>query len=502
MTRIASVFLSVAVAIAIGICPLAAAASTPAPERPNIILFLLDDISTHELGCYGNRQVATPHIDQLAQEGIVFQSAWATPQCVPTRTELMSGQYGFLNGAYENAIEDKKLIARMPVKQKPLSRALQETGYRTFMGGKWHIPGRPWDKAWGFDEQYLYGSLSHPLDPSWIEKYTGTYWNWANPGEKSPVDKLEHSPSATWHPMIIDNGTFLPTTDDDFGPEMLNNAVLSFLDRRAKEPGPFFVYYAEQLPHVPWDLMKDLRTGKTTSVGMVSNVEAIDQLVERLVRKLKESGLYENTIILLAGDNPTYGLGKSAAGAIGAHIPLIVSGGKKWVRWNGSTPCLMDFTDFYPTFLDYAGVPAATRPDLNGTSFRPLLDGNENYSRPWIFSYAGPHRVVRNRDWCLEDDRLWACNGSGNPFAFTPVVSETPESRTARSELEAVLRDLPAPSNALLAETETGQAYLARGPNRSWQSRWVRSAETYRKTGVEELLANPLRKTMSLHKAE
>lgn len=484
------------------VCGLSVAPLVHAAERPNIIFLLLDDMSTHELGCYGNRQVATPSIDRLARDGIVFQSAWATPLCVPTRTQIMSGQYGFRNGAYENGIADETLIARMPNQHKPLPRALQEAGYRTFMGGKWHLPGRPWDKGWGFDEVFLYGSLNHPLDPSWTRQYTGKYWNWWNPSEKSPVDRPEHSPSATWHPMIIENGRFLPTTDDDFGPELLNNAVLAFLERQTKESAPFFVYYAEQLPHVPWDEMKDLRTGGRTRTGMVSNVEMVDQLLDRLVRKLRETGLYENTILILAGDNPTFGMGKGAAGAIGAHVPFIVGGGSRWVRWHGSTGCLLDYTDLYATFSDYAGVPSGSRPKLDGSSFRPLLDGRREYSRPWIFSYNGPHRVVRNRDWCLEDEQLWDCRGAASPFGFVRVEAETPESRAARAELTAVLQKLPLPPDRVLAQSQAGRSYLEHRSDPAWNSNWENNADGCRKAGVQSLLANPLRQNINLRKPE
>ena len=79
-----------------------------ADERPNIIFFLIDDCSPHYFGCYGNEKGLTPNIDQLATDGIRFKTAWACPLCWPTRTLLMSGQYGFKTGAYCNGIFDPK----------------------------------------------------------------------------------------------------------------------------------------------------------------------------------------------------------------------------------------------------------------------------------------------------------------------------------------------------------------------------------------------------------
>jgi arylsulfatase A len=476
------------------------ATATAAASRPNLIFLLFDDVSTHELGCYGNKQVKTPAFDALAREGLMFRSAWATPVCVPTRNEVMSGQYGFRNGAFENAIIDPVRVARMPSRHKPLSRALQEAGYRTFMGGKWHLEGRPWDKDWGFDEQFMFGSLAHPLEPEWVGAYRGEYWSWWNPAEKSRQEKPDHSPSATWHPMIIANGRFVPTKPEDFGPELLNRAVLAFLDRRVGKAEPFFIYYAEQLPHVPWDVMKNLKTGQKTTTGMQANVEMADQVLGRLVHKLRETGQWENTILMVAGDNPTYGLGKGAAGAIGAHVPFIVGGGGKWVRLSGPTDCLMDFTDLYATLADYAGVKPSALPPLDGRSFRPLLEGRRDYSREWIFSYNGPHRVLRTQDWCWEDGVLWSCRGADSPFTFTRVAEETAASRAARLRLETIARDLPPPDDALLGQFESGRNVLKNRGNPDARTNWQNNADNCRKAGVEKLLSNPTRAEVTLRR--
>ena len=103
-------------------------------ERPNIVFFLIDDCSTHEFGCYGNKSNPTPNVDRLAESGIRFNAAWATPLCVPTRALLLSGQYGFKTGAYDNTIVAEKR-GDLPNKITPLSRTLQQAGYATFMGG-------------------------------------------------------------------------------------------------------------------------------------------------------------------------------------------------------------------------------------------------------------------------------------------------------------------------------------------------------------------------------
>ncbi|MBM3333954.1 sulfatase-like hydrolase/transferase, partial [Candidatus Sumerlaeota bacterium] len=197
-------------------------------ERPNIVFFLIDDCSTHEFGCYGNKSNRTPNVDRLAASGIRFNTAWATPLCVPTRALLLSGQYGFKTGIYYNAGIDPAKRGDLPNRITPLSRTLQQAGYATFMGGKWHLEGLPGEKAWGFDEYCLYGSLCEAVrrNRDWVARYKGPWWpaTWPN---RTVLSKPEGrgNPYATWHPMIIRNGEFMETGPDDFGPEILSRDV-------------------------------------------------------------------------------------------------------------------------------------------------------------------------------------------------------------------------------------------------------------------------------------
>jgi len=480
---------SITLPLVVALSVICAAAFAADRERPNIVFFLIDDCSTHEFGCYGNKANPTPNIDRLAESGIRFNTAWACPLCVPTRALLLSGQYGFKTGVYDNAGVDPARRGDLPNKITPLSRTLQQAGYATFMGGKWHLEGLPGDAAWGFDEHMLYGSLCQAVskNPAWIARYKGPWWpaTWPN---RTVLSKSEGrgNPYATWHPMMVRNGEFVETGPDDFGPDILSRDVSDFIRRTAREKKTFFVYYAEHLTHAPHTAMRDPDNPQgETAPGMEANVRYVDRVIGRLVETLKETGVWENTVLMVAGDNPSPTLGKGYAAAIGAHVPLIVAGGKKWVTWQGETGCLTDFADVYPTCMELAGLNPATNRELSGKSFKPLLDGNKTYTRPWIFSYLGFYRMIRDRQWCLDGaDQLWRCNESGNPFTFELITKDKEDAEAARGRagLEKILQGLPAMPSPLSAANRSGESQ----PTLKFQ-------QLYR-MGVEKLMAMPTRK--------
>lgn len=436
-------------------CLLTASASAES-ARPNIIFYLMDDISTLEFGAYGSKANLTPNIDRLAATGIRFNSAWACPMCVPTRALVLSGQYGFKTGITENK-DGVRVESELPEEIMPLARALKQGGYATFMAGKWHQSGLPGDKAWGFDHYYLYGSLCDAAksNKEWVARFKGPWWGQKYGGTPPGF------PSAQWHPMIIRDGEFVETSPKDFGPDLMCDEVLGYIRKRAAAAPPFFIYYGEFLPHAPHDPMPDPAspTGKTPE-GMDHGVRYIDKVVKRLVDGLRAAGVWENTVLFICGDNPTDVKGKTIPAPIGARVPMFVVGGKQWVTWNGETGCLMDFADFYPTFLELAGLDVKSHPGLDGRSFKPLLDGKRDQTRPWIFSYLGNNRTIRNREWSIDGfGQLWRCHASGDPFRFELIAAEqeTPEARKGRAELEAILAGMPgyvkrSPEDPRLAE--------------------------------------------------
>jgi arylsulfatase A-like enzyme len=220
------------------IATLLAFAPTAQTQPPNIILVLADDLGAQELGCYGNKQNSTPNLDRLAAQGARFETFYANPLCTPTRMALMTGQYGFRNGYLGMSNP-----AFIPKKDSPLhaignhfthADLLKSAGYRTALAGKWQLPGSLPTLVHdaGFDE-YRMWAYDHNL-PYNI---------------KHPAHEKAGQAARYWHPSILENGTYLTTKPEDYGPDLFNDYVINFV--RNTKDAPFFVYYTSVLTHSP-----------------------------------------------------------------------------------------------------------------------------------------------------------------------------------------------------------------------------------------------------------
>ncbi len=250
---------------------------------PNVILILADDLGAKELGCYGNKQHQTPNLDRMAAEGMRFETHYAMPLCTPTRVCLMTGQYGFHNGflGMSNA-------AFIPLKDDPKGQIgnhfthadlMKSAGYKTAQVGKWQLSGviPTLVRDAGFDE-YRMWAYEHNLPP-------GITHDGKEKGDKN---------SRYWHPSIVQNGEYLPTKPEDYGPDLFNDFVIDFAKRHKSDP--FFIYYTSVLTHSPHLETPDpANPGKRWPAGFKSNLEYLDHLMGKLFTSLKSEGLDENT---------------------------------------------------------------------------------------------------------------------------------------------------------------------------------------------------------------
>lgn len=416
-------------------------------KKPNFIVVLADDLGAGELGCYGNRKTRTPNLDRLAAEGMRFETCYATPLCTPTRVALMTGQYGFRTGYFN--------LRRLPFtpredspeyeigKKLTFAHILKTNGYATALAGKWQLPGKhpTLIHDCGFDEYRMWAYLENlPADV----KHTGRFED--AQGKSHPV-----KPARYWHPCIVENGKYLPTKPDDYGPDLFNNFVIDFVRRH--QDGPFCVYFTQPLTHPPHEPTPDPEhPGQKLPGGMKSNVEYLDHLMGRLVRAVDQLGLKENTIIIFIGDNGTAGHGKGSITEIGVRVPLIV-------RCPGTVKAgvvsreLTDITDLLPTLLSFAGAKAPPNHKLDGASLVPTLRGVTNEHRPWIFSFLAEGRLLRDKRWLLVDAgkgqvKLFDCGESRDGTGYQDVSdSRSADVLAARKRFETLLQDLPGPEN-------------------------------------------------------
>lgn len=418
-------------------------------RRPNIIVILADDLGAKELGCYGNREHRTPNLDALARTGVKFETCFTSPVCHPTRFMMMTGQYGCHNGVYNFPNKRGGLLKDDPrehiAHHVTFGTLLKNAGYATAIAGKWQLSGEQPTliRECGFDEYCMWGF--------------GNYYTTTD-REKASAAGIDFR-SRYWHPSVIRNGEWVPTTKDDYGPDMHQAFVLDFIRRKKDEP--FFLYYPICLTHAPWEPTPPTRAAATASDGsrksrkevnnFTANVEYLDTLVGRLVAELDRLGLRENTVIFFTGDNGTGGDGKSQATERGARVPMIVNG-PGIVKQRGVTLELSDLSDVMPTIVELSGATLPKDRPIDGRSYAAFLRGEKETTREWIFAFQADRRILRTQRWLLEDNsplhwgQLFDCGTGRDGAGYKDVTASTaPEVVAIKAKFNALLAGLPAP---------------------------------------------------------
>ncbi len=420
-------------------------------QKPiNIVLILADDVSPDMFGCYGNKEIRTPNIDRMAKEGVMFRTCWASALCSPARAEIMTGRYAHRTGVYHNSLQMPQPDGSHDLLKfhHSFAKLLRQAGYATAIAGKWHLgSGKPYDQNGGFDEYCLWSGLREISELPGHPKYNGGMEN-------------EDTTSRYWHPGIIQNGKLLKTKPDDFGPDIFTNFLCDFIERNKTRP--FLAYYPMVAPH-------GTRKGHTTTplrgkVGEMERaskketqerfkalVEYVDVLVGRLMKKVEELGLLKNTIFIFTSDNGTAVTGKSRGVERGCRVPFVVWG--DGIKKRGATDELTDFSDVFPTLLDFAGVKIPENYEIDGKSLKPFLTGKTDIHREWIYSVIGTTQLLRTKHYLLEAvnpmlgvprGRFYYCGNSRDGKGYKNVTnSNDPEVVKARKYFDEVLKRFP-----------------------------------------------------------
>lgn len=359
---------------------------------PNVVLILADDIGVETVGAYGSEYV-TPSIDSIASSGIRFDNAHATPVCTPTRTRMMTGTYNF---------KHYKAFAHLDPRTYTVSELMKDAGYKTMIAGKWQLAGN------GVDG--LRGTL--PAEAGFEESIV---W-YIEPNKKG---------KRYWGPTFVKNGETISYCHSDFGPDILNDHVLDFIDRNKSEP--FFIYYPMILAHDPWVTTPDSPDADTIPEKFTGMMGYMDKLVGKVLNKLDQHGLAENTLVLFIGDNGTHtditsqrnGIpvkgGKWFTKDSGTHVPFLA-------RWGTRLPKgevrdgLVDIMDVTPTLASAVGRPLPVAVD--GKELLSMMDGRTTEVRDGIFMHYAPRwgsphgpmmhaRFAFDKHWKLYDDGLF-----------------------------------------------------------------------------------------------
>jgi arylsulfatase A-like enzyme len=381
---------------------LAALPASSAAEATNFLVILADDVSPDLYGAYGQPGAAeTPTVDRLAREGVLFKTAYATAMCAPTRAEIMTGRYAQRTGVYHNSIWVDDARSRLFVDNIAFSKPLQQAGYATAVTGKWHVGNlEPFEPEVGFDEYCL----------------------WSNPGE---IAKLPGSPefkgawendettSRYWHPAYVCNGELLQTQAEDFGPTIEADFLIDFISRSVDEGKPFLAYWPTVAPHGTRQGMPTtpLR-GEPGVIAKSDNAENrarfvalneyLDLQVGRVVDRLENLGVADDTIIMFLSDNGTAVTAKTRGVERGSHVVAVMRG--KHVKPRGATDALMDFSDIAPTLIDmaHAGDQLTEGYEFDGQSLKPFLTGKRDKHREWIYAYISGSQLLRTETHLLE----------------------------------------------------------------------------------------------------
>jgi arylsulfatase A-like enzyme len=439
------------------------------PKRPNIVLIMSDDVSPDLYGCYGNTQVSTPNIDTMAENGVMFRTAWATALCASSRAMIMTGRYGHRTRFFHNGLQIPQPDGSNELFKyhHSFGKLLKQAGYATAIAGKWHVSSsKPESEDGGFDEYCLWSSLGEIAALPGLPVYTGAYEN-------------EDTTARYWHPGIIQNHELIDTEPNDYGPDIFCDFLGDFIERKSAEGKPFLAYWPMVAPHgtrqghattplrgEPGDIA---RTDSVENAArfMALN-EYIDVVVGRLQQRVRDLGLEDNTIFIYCSDNGTGSTAKSRGVERGCRVVFVASGAG--IAQRGATDEITDLSDILPTLLDYAGVELPEGYEVDGKSLKPFLSGQSDTHREWIYSNIGTTQLVRDRRYMLEvfnpildvpTGRLYDCAASsGHDGVGYLNVTNMPYSELVQQGFENILGRFP----ALQAE----HPYLASGTGFDW----------------------------------
>jgi len=383
-------------------------AEKPAAKRTNFVFVLVDDLGWTDLGCFGSSFYDTPNMDKLCASGVKFTNAYAAcPVCSPTRGSILTGKYpvrlGITNwirpgrpGPVDRTPgRNPRYIDRLAHEEVTLPEALKAAGYATFFAGKWHLgPEGFWPEDHGFDVNK--GGIERG-GPYGGKRYFSPYGN----------PRLKDGP------------------DGEHLPDRLASETVKFIE--ANKNKPFLAYLSFYSVHTPLMARADLRAKyekRRRDRGLEASwspegrrktrqnqchavyggmVEAMDQAVGKVLDALDRLGLTHETVVIFMSDNG--GLATSE-GHPTSNLPL--RAGKGWlyeggvrepmiIRWPGQAKAgsvcdvVVTSTDFYPTMLEMAGLPAKPDQHRDGLSLAGLLTGRGKLDRKAVYWHY-PHR--------------------------------------------------------------------------------------------------------------
>jgi arylsulfatase A-like enzyme len=416
-----------------------------AGSRPNIILVMTDDQGMGDLSCLGNPILRTPHLDELYTQSTRLTDFHVSPTCAPTRSAIMSGRHEFRNGV-THTIKERE---RMALSSTTFPALLHASGYETGIFGKWHLGDedeyQPYNR--GFSEVFIHGAGGIG------QSYEGSCADFP-PNQASEGKYFDN--------VILHNDTLVQT--EGFCTDVFFQAALGWMKTQLESDTPFFAYITPNAPHGPMIAPEEYKRRwlddgwDENTAGRYGMIENIDDNMGRLMQKLDEWDVWDDTLVIFMTDNGQAGRsgrqngeprqmftagfksGKGSPYEGGSHVPAF------W-RWKGVLGEGVDITaltahiDMYQTFCDLADaeIPDGIH-NIDGRSLLPLLeDPNAAWDDRCLFFHTGrwekgadPNNsqykscAVRSTRWRLVNNSI-LYDITADPFETTDVAEDHPE---------------------------------------------------------------------------
>ena len=441
--------------IATGLCGLAASSALP-PKHPNVVLIITDDQGYGDFGFTGNPHVKTPVLDRFAGESVRFSNFYVSPVSAPTRSSLMTGRYSLRTGVRDT----NNSGAIMSDDEVTIAEILKKAGYTTGHFGKWHLgdnyPSRPIDQ--GFDESLMHlgGGMGQPGDITTFLRGDSSYFN--------PV---------LWH-----NGN--RESFEGYCSDIFANQAIGFIEKNSKKP--FFCYLAFNAPHVPLQvpekyyniyketdpslgfekLMQPQMTDKDKEdarkvYAMVSN---IDENVGKVLKKLDELGIAENTVVIFMTDNGPqqrrYIAGmRGLKGTVyrgGVRVPFLIRY-PALKKSNIDIQVTAAHIDVLPTLAGICNAPLPENRMLDGINLIPyIVSEKKDITERALFFYwtrhspelynnialqRGKYKLVGNTDYNSPLNKFELFDLENDPYEQKNLVQNFPAiAASLKTELE------------------------------------------------------------------
>jgi len=345
-------------------------------KQPNFIIILTDDQGYADVGFNGSKDIKTPNIDRVANEGTKFTNGYVSyAVCGPSRAGLLTGRYQGRFGFGRNPVIDPTdTKAGMPLEEQMISEVLKPVGYTSSIIGKWHMGMHPkfHPNKRGFDHFYGFLNGGHDYLP---ELLIHKDFNSIPKGGRHYATKLNHNNE------VVEIDEYL--TDE------LSNEAVAFIER--EQDNPFFLYLAYNAPHGPMQATQEYLDRNTHIKNKkrrtyASMITAVDDGVGRVLAKLKEVGIDDNTMVFFLSDNGGSRKHPSSNAPLRGHKGEYFEGGIHVpfaVRWPNHIPAGKTYEnpvsslDVLSTFATLTNAPIAKERPLDGVNLMPFITGKD-----------------------------------------------------------------------------------------------------------------------------